>query len=84
VRQDSKELIPACSTTVGPSAARYRERVLAVGPTHPLAKRRVVDAEELADYTNTGFTQSLPLALFDAIMPPNTPSGRPVRRCRSG
>ncbi len=58
----------------------YRERVLAVGRTHPLAKRRIVDAEELADYANTGFTQSLPLALFDAIMPPRTPSGRPVRR----
>jgi hypothetical protein len=69
--------------TVGP-AIDYRERVLAVGRTHPLAKRRMVDAEELADYANTGFIQSLPLALVNAIMPPRTPSGRPVRRthCR--
>jgi DNA-binding transcriptional LysR family regulator len=65
--------------TVGP-AIDYRERVLAVGLTHPLAERRTVDAEELADYANTGFIQSLPPALFNAIMPPRTPSGRPVRR----
>jgi DNA-binding transcriptional LysR family regulator len=68
--------------TVGP-AIEYRERVLAVGRTHPLAERGIVDAEELADYPNTGFIQSLPLALVDAIMPPRTPSGRPVRRTHS-
>ena len=68
--------------TVGPTID-YRERVLAVGLTHPLAERRTVDAEELADYTNTGFIQSLPPALFNAIMPPRTPSGRPVRRIHS-
>jgi DNA-binding transcriptional LysR family regulator len=65
--------------TVGP-VIDYRERVLAVGRTHPLAKQRTIDAEELADYVNTGFIQSLPLALVDAIMPPRTPCGRPVRR----
>ena len=68
--------------TVGP-AIDYRERVLAVGRTHPFAKRRIVDAEDLADYVNTGFIQSLPLALVNAIMPPQTPSGRPVRRLHS-
>jgi len=65
--------------TTGP-AIDYRERVLAVGRTHPLAKRHTVDADELADYPNTGFIQSLPPALFDAIMPPRTRAGRPVRR----
>ena len=65
--------------TVGP-VIDCRERVLAVGRAHPLAKRRTVDAEELADYENTGFIQSpFPRALLDAIMPPRTPSGRPVR-----
>jgi DNA-binding transcriptional LysR family regulator len=68
--------------TVGP-AIDYRERVLAVGRTHPFAKRRIVDAEDLADHVNTGFIQSLPLALVNAIMPPRTPSGRPVRRIHS-
>jgi hypothetical protein len=68
--------------TVGP-VIDLRERVLAVGRTHPLAKRRVVDAEELADYPNTGFIELLPLALVDAIMPPRTPSGRPVRRVQT-
>lgn len=65
--------------TLGP-AIDSRERVLAVGHAHPLAKRRTVDAEELADYVNTGFIQSLPVALLDAIMPPRTPSGKPVVR----
>jgi DNA-binding transcriptional LysR family regulator len=68
--------------TVGP-VIEYRERVLSVGRTHPLAIRRIVDAEELADYANTGFIQSLPLALVNAIMPPRTPSGRPIRRTHS-
>lgn len=65
--------------TVGPEIDR-REHVLAVGRTHPLAKRRTVDAEELADWENAGFIQSLPAALLDAIIPPRTPSGRPVLR----
>jgi DNA-binding transcriptional LysR family regulator len=65
--------------TIGPMIDS-RERVLAVGRTHPLAKRRIVDVEELADYANSGFIKSLPPALLDAIMPPRTPSGRPVRR----
>jgi DNA-binding transcriptional LysR family regulator len=68
--------------TIGP-AIECRERMLAVGRTHPLAKQRTIDAEELADYANTGFIQSLPPALVDAIMPPQTPSGRPVRRTQS-
>jgi len=68
--------------TVGPVIA-FRERVLAVGRTHPFAKRRTVDAEELADCENTGCIQSLPVALLDAIIPPRTPSGRPVPRTNS-
>ena len=68
--------------TVGP-AIDCRDRVLAVGRMHPLAQRPVVDAEELADYENTGFIESLPATLLDAIMPPRTPSGRPVSRTHS-
>ena len=68
--------------TVGP-VIDYRARVLAVGREHSLARRRTVDAEELADFENTGFIQALPHALLDAIMPPRTPSGRPVRRTDS-
>lgn len=39
--------------TVGP-AFEYRERVLAVGVSHPLATRQMVRAEELADYESAG------------------------------
>jgi DNA-binding transcriptional LysR family regulator len=66
--------------TAGPAIDR-RERVLAVGATHPLANRPSVSAEELADYeTAAGAYPSLPTALTDAIWPPRTPSGRPIRR----
>jgi DNA-binding transcriptional LysR family regulator len=66
--------------TVGPAIDR-RDRVLAVGATHPLAKRTSVSAEELADYEiAAGAYPSLPTALIDAIWPPCTPSGRPIRR----
>jgi DNA-binding transcriptional LysR family regulator len=65
--------------TVGPVIA-FRERVLAVGRTHPFAKRRTVDAEELADCENTGCIQSLPVALLDAIIPPRRHRPDPDRR----
>lgn len=65
--------------TVGP-VIEYRDRVLAVGSSHPLAQRPSVAADELADFELTGFA-SLPSVLTDAIIPPRTPSGRPT--CRS-
>lgn len=61
-------------------AIESRERVLAVAASHPLAKRRSVQAEELADFGNVGFAFPLPSALHDAITPPRTPSGRPISR----
>ncbi len=65
--------------TAGP-AIDCRERMLAVGTAHPLAKRSSVQAEELADYEHVGFASTIPAALRDAIIPPRTPSGRPIRR----
>jgi len=66
--------------TAGPAIDR-RDRVLAVGATHPLAKRISVSVEELADYELAAIAFGpLPAALRDAFMPPHTPSGRPVRR----
>jgi DNA-binding transcriptional LysR family regulator len=65
--------------TAGP-AIDSRDRVLAVGASHPLAARTSVQAEELADWDVTGLFNTLPAALLDAIMPPCTPSGRPIRR----
>ena len=69
--------------TSGP-AIEYRQRMLAVGISHPLAERRTVHAEELADYETAGVLASLPAALQDAIMPARTPSGRPILRTHVG
>lgn len=65
--------------TAGP-AIEHRARALAVSRDHPLARRRSVPADEMADYETVS---SPPGALFDAIIPPRTPSGRPVRRTRA-
>ncbi len=64
--------------TAGP-VIEYRARALAVSRDHPLAGRGSVSADEMADYE---MPWASPGALFDAIVPPRTPSGRPVRRTR--
>jgi DNA-binding transcriptional LysR family regulator len=65
--------------TVG-AAIEHRARALAVSRDHPLTVRGWASAEDLADYE----TAWAPLGvLFDAINPPRTPSGRPVRRTRA-
>ena len=65
--------------TVGP-ALEYRERVLAVASTNPLAVRRSVSVEDLADREVVLMIPPFPRALYDAIIPPRTPSGRDIRR----
>ncbi|HVT68961.1 MAG TPA: LysR family transcriptional regulator, partial [Trebonia sp.] len=62
--------------TAGP-AIEHRARALAVSRDHPLARRGTASAEDLADYETV---YAPPGALFDAISPPRTPAGRPVRR----
>ncbi|MHB1430549.1 MAG: LysR family transcriptional regulator [Streptosporangiaceae bacterium] len=64
--------------TAGP-AIEHRARALAVSRDHPLAGRSSVSADEMAGYE---MPYAPPGALFDAIVPPRTPSGRPVRRTR--
>jgi DNA-binding transcriptional LysR family regulator len=64
--------------TAGP-AIEYRARALAVSRDHPLTTRGSVSVEDLADYETAW---SPPLAVFEAIVPPRTPSGRAVRRTR--
>jgi DNA-binding transcriptional LysR family regulator len=64
--------------TAGP-AIDHRDRALAVARGHPLAGRGSVSAEDLADHEMV-WTQSLPRAFFDTLVPPYTPSGRPTRR----
>lgn len=65
--------------TRGP-AIEYRDRVLVVGLGHRLANRESVSFEELADEETHHNQEGTPTALFDAIVPPFTPSGRPFLR----
>jgi DNA-binding transcriptional LysR family regulator len=65
--------------TAGP-AIEHRARALAVSRDHPLARRGSASAEDLADYETAA---APPGALYDAINPPRTPSGQPVRRTRA-
>ena len=65
--------------TVGP-VLEYRDRVLAVASADPLAARSSVSVEDLADRDVALMTPPFPPALYDAIIPPCTPSGRAIRR----
>jgi DNA-binding transcriptional LysR family regulator len=71
--------------TAGP-AIEHRARALAVSRDHPLAVRGSASAEDLADYETAlappGALYDAIVPLFDTIVPPRTPSGRPVRRTR--
>jgi len=65
--------------TAGTAFASY-ERALAVAPTHRLAGRRAVSVEDLADEEVALLPPSTPPAVYDLLIPPRTPSGRPIRR----
>jgi DNA-binding transcriptional LysR family regulator len=60
----------------------YRDRVLAVRRGHRLAARASVSWEDLGDEEVHGHpdNEGHPAALEDALVPPTTPSGRPIRR----
>jgi DNA-binding transcriptional LysR family regulator len=62
--------------TAGP-AIEHRARALAVGRDHPLATRKSVTVEDLADYETV---IPPPGAFYDALIPQRTPLGRPIRR----
>jgi len=65
--------------TTGPVIDRC-ERALAVARDHPLASTPPASAEDLADFEMARVPSPLPKALYDALLPPRTPSGRPTRR----
>ena len=65
--------------TVGP-ILEQRDRVLAVAANDPLAARSSVSLEDLADREVALMTPPFPPALYDAIFPARTPSGRVIRR----
>ena len=65
--------------TAGAAFATY-ERALAVAPSHRLARRTSVSVEDLADEEVALFPASTPRAVYDLLVPPQTPSGRVIRR----
>jgi DNA-binding transcriptional LysR family regulator len=64
--------------TVGPVIGRY-DRVLAVSATDPLVGQESVSIEDIAQ-REVARGDGWPAALYDLIIPPATPSGRPIRR----
>ncbi len=67
--------------TAGAAFAHY-QRALAVAATHRLAGQRTVSVEELAEEEVALLPATTPPAVCDLLIPPRTPSGRPIRRTR--
>jgi DNA-binding transcriptional LysR family regulator len=65
--------------SAGTAFARY-ERAVAVAPSHRLARKSSVSIEDLADEEVPLLPPTIPPAVYDLIVPPRTPSGRPIRR----
>lgn len=57
-------------------------RILAVAPKHPLAARRSVTFEDLADYPIGDFSEALPAELIADFWPSQTASGRTIPRMK--
>ena len=62
------------------AAIAYYDRALAVAPSHRLAAKATVSIEDLADEQVALLPSSTPTAVYDLLIPPLTPSGRPIRR----
>ena len=65
--------------TAGAAFAHY-PRALAVAATHRLAGQRTVLVEDLAEEEVALLPPTTPSAVCDLLIPPHTPSGRPIRR----
>ena len=65
--------------TLGP-VIEWGERVLLVARDHKLAELASVSAEDLADEEVAKKSPTLPASVMDLLIPPLTPSGRPIRR----
>ncbi|MEU6094326.1 LysR substrate-binding domain-containing protein [Streptomyces sp. NPDC047079] len=55
-------------------------RALIVGVNHPLADRTTVSIEEAARYDGFRCPGDFPPYVWDQVVPPHTPSGKPIRR----
>ena len=58
----------------------YYQRALAVAPSHSLAAKPAVCVEDLASEGVALLPPTTPAAVYDLLIPPRTPSGRPIRR----
>jgi DNA-binding transcriptional LysR family regulator len=58
----------------------YYQRALAVATSHRLAGQSTVSVEDLAGEEVALLPASTPAAVYDLLVPPRTPSGRPIRR----
>jgi DNA-binding transcriptional LysR family regulator len=65
----------ACSGVLATDA-----RAAIVGADHPLAARASVSIEELAGFDAFHCPGSMPPYVWDEVVPPVTPSGRPIHR----
>ncbi|MFD9794892.1 LysR substrate-binding domain-containing protein [Streptomyces sp. NPDC059070] len=65
----------ACSRVLTTDA-----RAAVLGAAHPLADRASVSVEELADHDTFHCPGALPGYVWDEVVPPYTPGGRPLRR----
>jgi DNA-binding transcriptional LysR family regulator len=64
---------------LGPVLSREK-RVLLVAKNHPLARRRSIRYDDVADYGVSAALPTLPTEMMDALIPPVTPSGKRLRR----
>jgi DNA-binding transcriptional LysR family regulator len=62
------------------TAFAYYPRALAVAATHRLAGQHSVSIEDVANEEVALLPPTIPPAVYDLIVPPRTPSGRPIRR----
>jgi len=63
--------------TLGPAIDR-QDRVVAVAVSHPLARRETVRVEDLAGQPVARPPAAFPPGLWEALVPANTPSGKPI------
>jgi DNA-binding transcriptional LysR family regulator len=65
---------------VAGAAFAHYQRALVVAAAHRLAGQRTVSVEDLAGEEVALLPPSTPAAVYDLLIPPRTPSGRPIRR----
>ncbi|KMO97763.1 LysR family transcriptional regulator substrate-binding protein [Streptomyces roseus] len=75
VKYDPLEPDLALSRPVG-----FDGRAVLVGAHHPLAGRASVSVEEVAEYGGFRCPGAFPAHVWNLVVPPRTPLGRPIRR----